>query len=72
MDTCRDISLLVSRSLDARLSAGERLRVRLHLMLCRGCRQFELQVRLLRRASRALGRRALGVPATGSGQTGQD
>ena len=72
MDSCRDISLLVSRSLDARLSPGERLRVRLHLLLCRACRQFEVQMQLLRRASRALGRRALGLPPGTPGESGQD
>lgn len=72
MDSCRDISLLVSRSLDTRLSAGERLRVRLHLLLCRSCRQFDVQLRLLRRASRALGRRALGLPATTPEESGKD
>ncbi len=72
MDSCRDISLLVSRSLDARLSTGERLRVRLHLLMCRACRQFERQMLLLRRASRALGRRALGLPLAAPGKPDQD
>ncbi|MDP2325183.1 MAG: zf-HC2 domain-containing protein, partial [Gammaproteobacteria bacterium] len=40
LDTCRDISALVSRAMDTRLPFGERLRVRLHLALCGACRQF--------------------------------
>ncbi|MEO7386293.1 MAG: zf-HC2 domain-containing protein [Gammaproteobacteria bacterium] len=56
MDTCRDISALISRAMDARLSVSERLRMRLHLALCSACRKFSRQVRLLRWASRQLGR----------------
>ena len=55
MDTCRDISALVSRAMDARLSLGERLRVRLHLAICGGCRRFSRQAQILRRAARQLG-----------------
>ncbi len=49
--------MLVSRALDARLSVGERLRVRLHLAICSACRQFARQVRLLRSATRQLAAR---------------
>lgn len=58
MDTCRDISALVSRAMDNRLSLGERLRVRLHLLLCQACRQFAHQMQLLRSATRQLRQRA--------------
>ena len=60
MDTCRDISALVSRAMDARLSLGERLRVRLHLAICGACRQFSRQVQILRKAARQLGEKGTG------------
>ena len=59
MDTCRDISAMVSRAMDARLTVRERWRVRLHLALCAACRRFERQVQLLRRGARQLGRGAI-------------
>ena len=54
--TCRDISALVSRAMDARLSVSERLRVRLHLAICGACRRFAQHVRMLRWGARQLGR----------------
>lgn len=53
MDPCSKITRLVSEGLDRELSLGERLRVRMHLQLCRGCRQFEKQMASLRSMSRA-------------------
>ncbi len=61
MDTCRDVSALVSRAMDARLSLGERLRVRLHLAICDACRRFARQVQLLRWGARQLAKK---VPDT--------
>jgi predicted anti-sigma-YlaC factor YlaD len=48
MKTCRETSLLLSRSLDEKLSWLERTQVRLHLMLCEACRLFERQMLVLR------------------------
>jgi hypothetical protein len=59
MDTCRDISALVSRSLDERLGTRARLRIRLHLLICGACRRFASQARLLRQAARRLAAQAL-------------
>jgi len=42
--------------MDARLSFGERLRVRVHLAICGACRRFSQQVRMLRWGARQLGR----------------
>ena len=61
MDTCRDISALVSRSMDAQLSVGERLRVRLHLAICGACRRFARQVQLLRWGAQQLARKGTGL-----------
>ncbi|MEO8224825.1 MAG: zf-HC2 domain-containing protein [Gammaproteobacteria bacterium] len=60
LDSCRDISALVSRAMDGRLSLGERFRVRIHLAICGACRRFARQVRQLRTATRELARRAGG------------
>ncbi len=49
---CREISRLVSESMDWDLSLRRRLEVRMHLMMCRLCSGFARQVRLLRRAAR--------------------
>ncbi|GAB4176681.1 MAG: hypothetical protein OHK0026_15890 [Rhodocyclaceae bacterium] len=57
MDNCRQISRLVSEGLDRELSWGERLRIRLHLMMCRGCTNFARQAEILRRMSRAFAER---------------
>ncbi|MEO8444692.1 MAG: zf-HC2 domain-containing protein [Gammaproteobacteria bacterium] len=59
LDSCRDISALVSRAMDTRLTVGERVRVRLHLAICSACRRFARQVRQLRAATRELARRAI-------------
>ncbi len=49
---CREISKLVSESMDRELPLRRRLEVRMHLMMCRMCAGFARQVRLLRRAAR--------------------
>jgi predicted anti-sigma-YlaC factor YlaD len=46
--------------MDARLSVGESLRVRLHLAICGACRRFSRQVELLRWGARQLGRKGTG------------
>lgn len=54
MKSCRDTSALVSRSLDESLSWTERLQVRMHLLMCSACRNFERQTRFLHRACTGL------------------
>lgn len=49
---CREISKLVSESMERDLPLRRRLEVRMHLMMCRLCGGFARQVRLLRRAAR--------------------
>ncbi len=51
---CKSVSRLVSEGLDRQLPAGERARVRLHLVICGSCRQVEAQMAFLRQAVRAL------------------
>ncbi len=45
---CREISKLVSESMDRELPLRQRMQVRIHLMMCRLCVRFARQVRLLR------------------------
>ena len=48
--SCHEAARLISESQDAPLSRGARLGLRLHLALCRQCRRYEQQLRLMRSA----------------------
>jgi len=48
---CREISKLVSQSMEQNLPLRQRISVRMHLMMCRLCAGFSRQVRLFRRAA---------------------
>lgn len=50
MHSCRQVSELVSKSLDSHLSLRDRLAVGFHLMLCRHCSHFKKQSLFLRQA----------------------
>jgi hypothetical protein len=50
MLSCKEVTRLVSQGLDRRLGFGERLRLRVHLLICDGCTNFSRQVAFLRRA----------------------
>jgi hypothetical protein len=54
MLSCRDVSQLVSESLDRKLSFRQRMQVRLHLLMCRLCSRFRRQTLFLRDAGRRL------------------
>jgi hypothetical protein len=56
--TCKEASHLLSQGEDRRLALGERLRLRLHLLICDACANFSRQVETLRRAVRALRERS--------------
>jgi hypothetical protein len=49
---CRDISKLVSESMERKLSFRERVQLAMHLAMCRLCAGFARQIRLLRTAAR--------------------
>jgi putative zinc finger protein len=55
--SCKDVTRLVSQGLDRRLGFGERIAVRVHLLICDGCTNFTRQVKFLRRAVARLGHR---------------
>jgi len=46
--SCKDASRLISQIQEGHVSLGQRLRVRLHLIWCEACKQFERQMRFLR------------------------
>ena len=48
---CREVSKLVSESMERRLPLRQRMELWMHLALCRLCAGFARQVRLLRRAA---------------------
>jgi hypothetical protein len=45
---CKETSVLVTQSMDRRLSWGERLGMRIHLTVCENCSRFVKQMRLIR------------------------
>ena len=50
--SCKDASRLISQMQDGDLPFWQRLRVRVHLLFCDACTQFERQVRYLREVMR--------------------
>jgi hypothetical protein len=53
--SCRDAHQLLSERMDRPLGGLERLRLRLHLGICRACSRVERQMDLMRHAMRRLG-----------------
>jgi hypothetical protein len=47
---CKEASRLISQAMDQPLPLGQRLRLRLHLVVCDACANFNRQAQLLRRA----------------------
>ena len=54
MRTCKEVTRLVSQGEDRDLQFGERVALRVHLAICRGCRNMRAQMLFLRRAVRHL------------------
>lgn len=52
MLNCREVTQLCSRELEERLTLGQRLSLRTHLLVCIGCSNFRRQMSTLRDASR--------------------
>lgn len=53
MLSCKDATHLISQGLDRRLSLVERIGLRLHLLICRGCRATEKHLAFLHEAGAA-------------------
>lgn len=49
---CKESTQLLSEGEDRPLEAGERLKLKLHLLSCRGCRNYSKQLRFIRMACR--------------------
>lgn len=60
---CKEVTRLVSQGLDRKLDLGERIALRLHFVICTGCRNFNRQMEFLRRAVHRL-------PEAGDGEAG--
>ena len=54
MLSCRDVTQLISRSMDTSLPLGSRIGVRIHLLICRFCARYERQLLLIRETVRRL------------------
>ena len=52
MLSCKDVSYIVSESLDGELQWRERLRVKTHLLMCKACQRMARQMELLRTVAR--------------------
>ncbi|MDX1814381.1 MAG: zf-HC2 domain-containing protein [Thermodesulfobacteriota bacterium] len=52
MLSCRDVTRLISRSMDTSLPVGKRIGVRVHLLICRFCARYEKQLLLIRETVR--------------------
>lgn len=55
MMNCQQATELMSQAQDRPLSLGERLGLRLHLLICTGCSNFRRQLEVLRQACRRIG-----------------
>ena len=54
MLSCKETSRLLSEGEDRKLAFGERVMLRVHLAICKGCRNVNARFRFLRRAVRTL------------------
>ena len=54
MLNCREVTRLVSKSMDHRLPWHQRLAMRFHLLYCVWCRRYAAQIQFLRKATKAL------------------
>ncbi len=52
MLNCRQATQLMSLRMDRKLGVRQKLGLRLHLMMCSGCRNFDRQMDFLRRGLR--------------------
>lgn len=54
MLSCKDVTQLISESMDTSLPVGKRIGVRIHLLMCRFCARYERQLLLIRETLRRL------------------
>jgi hypothetical protein len=54
MLSCKDVTQLLSESMDRSLPLGKRIGVRLHLLICKFCARYERQLLQIRETVRHL------------------
>jgi hypothetical protein len=54
MLSCKDVTRLLSESMDHSLPFGKRIGVRVHLLMCKFCARYERQLLLIRETVRRL------------------
>jgi predicted anti-sigma-YlaC factor YlaD len=72
MLSCHDATRLMSEKLERKLALVEVMNLRLHLMMCKGCRHFDDQMLSLRQITRAYAKgrgAAASLPPEGGGET---
>jgi hypothetical protein len=55
MLSCREATALMSQEQDRRLGLGERVALRLHVLICAGCNNYRRHMQVLREACRRFG-----------------
>jgi len=63
MLNCRQVTRLISQSMDAKLSWHRRLAMRIHLLYCVWCRRYATELQTLRKATSLLAAKSLSAPA---------
>ena len=58
MLNCKEVSILVSESLDHKLPLGKRVNLWIHLFMCRLCRRFRKDIKYLEKITRRFAREA--------------
>ena len=53
MLSCKEVTEVCSRELELPLELGEKISLRMHLMMCISCTNYRKQMNLLRRFSKA-------------------
>jgi len=68
MLSCKDVTQLLSESMDTSLPISRRVGVRLHLLMCKFCARYERQLLLIRETVRRLVETEEAVGGTLGGQ----
>jgi hypothetical protein len=55
MLSCKEAAALMSQEQDRQLGFGERIGLRLHLLICAGCSNYRRQMEVMRAACRQFG-----------------
>ncbi len=54
LPSCKRVAELVAQSQDEKLSLRDRIGIKLHIMICKGCQQYAKQLNLLNQATQTL------------------